>query len=339
MAQPFSMVGRPKEKVTATTIFASMCALTVSTTTVDGEISALSWWWSPCLGEDVISKVGASTVAMGGAGAAATADSAGGDGIDEDGCYLVNGQSIEGIIDGGRSKDNFLSRCDVNLVIVQAVGDALHLGEDAVLEKQSYILLSRNDVESLMRLEPANISSQNSFSVTEAESVEVEIELSDLLFDMCPIKQHLSMQENLIHDDQKLILLASLSDSLEYLADSVERLGESFEMTKIEYVEDQDAEDPDDFIISLTTQIVRRDEEMAPYITESKRNFVFGGISSVAANASIKALAQMKSINLLGVQQICRNSIALEQPLIRVKLRCSLLQPYPQLIVKQSNRG
>jgi len=27
----------------------------------------------------------------------------------------------------------------------------------------------------------------------------------------------------LIHDDQKLILLASLSDSLEYLADSVER--------------------------------------------------------------------------------------------------------------------
>jgi hypothetical protein len=27
----------------------------------------------------------------------------------------------------------------------------------------------------------------------------------------------------------------------------------------------------------------------------------------------IQALAQMKSINLLGVQQICRNSIALEQ--------------------------
>ncbi|KAK3121490.1 hypothetical protein QOZ80_8BG0654430 [Eleusine coracana subsp. coracana] len=243
---------------------------------------------------------------------------------------------------------------------------------EAVLEKQSYILLSRNDVESLMRLEPANISSQNSSSVTEAESVEVEIELSDLLFDMCPIKQ-----ENLIHDDQKLILLASLSDSLEYLADSVERLGESFvspatseskthiqhgqhsrsgsaipkglatlaneyrrlaidcvrvlrlemqletiyhmqEMTKIEYVEDQDAEDPDDFIISLTTQIVRRDEEMTPYITESKRNYVFGGISSVAANASIKALAQMKSINLLGVQQICRNSIALEQSLAAI---------------------
>jgi len=90
------------------------------------------------------------------------------------------------------------------------------------------------------------------------------------------------------------------------------------EMTKREYIEDQDAEDPDDFIISLTTQIARRDEEMAPYITESKRNYVFGGISSVAANASIKALAQMKSINLLGVQQICRNSVALEQALAAI---------------------
>jgi exocyst complex component 4 len=64
----------------------------------------------------------------------------------------------------------------------------------AVLEKQSYILLSRNDVESLMRLEPANISLHNSTSdhdnnVTDAEAVEVEIELSDLLLDMCPIKQ------------------------------------------------------------------------------------------------------------------------------------------------------
>jgi hypothetical protein len=35
-------------------------------------------------------------------------------------------------------------------------------------------------------------------------------------------------------------------------------------------------------------QIARRDEEMAPYITESERNYIFGGISSVAANASIK---------------------------------------------------
>uniref|UniRef100_A0A453RTN2 Exocyst complex component Sec8 n=1 Tax=Aegilops tauschii subsp. strangulata TaxID=200361 RepID=A0A453RTN2_AEGTS len=98
----------------------------------------------------------------------------------------------------------------------------------AVLEKQSYILLSRSDVESLMCLDPANASLQNSFGQLDNDipdaGIEVEIELSDLLLDMCPIKQ----QENLIHDDQKLILLASLSDSLEYLADSVERLGESF---------------------------------------------------------------------------------------------------------------
>lgn len=30
-------------------------------------------------------------------------------------------------------------------------------------------------------------------------------------------------QENLIRDDNKLVLLASLSDSLEYFADSIER--------------------------------------------------------------------------------------------------------------------
>lgn len=45
-----------------------------------------------------------------------------------------------------------------------------------------------------MRLEPANIYLQNSTNqpdnnVTDAEAVEVEIELSDLLLDMCPIKQ------------------------------------------------------------------------------------------------------------------------------------------------------
>ena len=31
------------------------------------------------------------------------------------------------------------------------------------------------------------------------------------------------VQENLIRDDNKLVLLASLSDSLEYVADSIER--------------------------------------------------------------------------------------------------------------------
>ncbi|KAF9625142.1 hypothetical protein IFM89_019356 [Coptis chinensis] len=211
---------------------------------------------------------------------------------------------------------------------------------EAVLEKQSYMLIGRHDVEGLMRLDPSSACLPNSSGKlilenngTDAETVEVEIEMSDLLLSLRPIKQ-----ENLIRDDNKLILLASLSDSLEYVADSIERLGQtslkssnkaeesqtkghrhtrtssaatrdlaSFaeeyrrlaidclkvlrvemqletifhiqEMTSRGYVEDQDAEEPDDFIISLTAQ----------------------------------ALADMKSINLFGVQQICRNSIALEQ--------------------------
>lgn len=251
---------------------------------------------------------------------------------------------------------------------------------EAVLEKQSYLLLGRNDVEKLMRLDPANACLQNSYgqmmenNVSDTESIEAEREMGDLLLTLRPIKQ-----ENLIHDDSKVILLASLSDSLEFLADSVERFGESIvrsatgsegnnhpyqtnhhrrtpsvltktlasladeyrklaidcmkvlrlemqletifhiqEMACREYLEDQEAEEPDDFIISLTSQITRRDEEMAPFIAEWKRNYIFGGISIIAANSSIQVLGEMKSINLLGVQQICRNSIALEQALAAI---------------------
>ncbi|XP_024025948.1 exocyst complex component SEC8 [Morus notabilis] len=245
---------------------------------------------------------------------------------------------------------------------------------EAVLEKQSYMLIGRHDIEKLMRLDPASACLPNAVSQlninnhpTDAETVEFESELCDLLLNLRPIKQ-----ENLIRDDNKLILLASLSDSLEYVADSIERLGQattkvpslveesgkknhsqssttpsrdlaSFadeyrklavdclkvlrvemqletifhmqEMTTREYLEDQDAEEPDGFIISLTAQIMRRDEEMAPFVAGVKRNYIFGGICSIAANASMTALADMKSINLFGVQQICRNSIALEQAL------------------------
>ncbi|XP_050387688.1 exocyst complex component SEC8 [Argentina anserina] len=248
---------------------------------------------------------------------------------------------------------------------------------EAVLEKQSYMLIGRHDIEQLMRLDPASAYLPNAFGqsnvethATDAENYEIELELSELLLNLRPIKQ-----DNLIHDDNKLILLASLSDSLEYVAESIERLGEttfnapnqvdgggkklhrrtssvpardlaSFadeyrklaidclkvlrvemqletnfhmqEMTNREYMEDQDAEEPDDFIISLTAQITRRDEEMAPFISSPKRNYIFGGICSVAANTSIRALADMKCINLFGVQQICRNSIALEQALAAI---------------------
>ncbi|GAU33498.1 hypothetical protein TSUD_72600 [Trifolium subterraneum] len=245
---------------------------------------------------------------------------------------------------------------------------------EAVLEKQSYMLIGRHDIEKLMRIDPSSAylpNLQGPFNLEsnsyDAETIEAELELSELLLKLRPIKQ-----ENLIHDDNKLILLASLSDSLEYVADSIERLGQttqiasnhiggkhhnhsdsaptrslaSFaqdyrklaidclkvlriemqletifhmqEMTNTEYLDDQDAEEPDDFVISLTAQITRRDEEMAPFISNAKRNYIFGGICGVAANASIKALADMKSINLFGVQQICRNSIALEQALAAI---------------------
>lgn len=252
---------------------------------------------------------------------------------------------------------------------------------EAVLEKQSYMLIGRHDVEGLMRVDPASVylldsagQSHLENSGTDAETVEVEIEMSDLLLNLRPIKQ-----ENLIRDDNKLILLASLSDSLEYVADSIESLGQASsrssnqleeenhkkqahhhkrtssvptrdlasyaeeyrrlaidclkvlrvemqletifhmqEMSSREYVEDQDAEEPDDFIISLTAQITRRDEEMAPFVAEKKRTYIFGGICGVAANASIKALGDIKSINLFGVQQICRNSIALEQAIAAI---------------------
>ncbi|CAL5404367.1 unnamed protein product [Camellia sinensis] len=261
---------------------------------------------------------------------------------------------------------------------------------EAVLEKLSYMLIGRHDVENLMRLDPASACLPNSLgqpnmenNASDAETVEVEMGMSDLLLNLRPIRQ-----DNLIRDDNKLILLASLSDSLEYVADSIESVDDgngkkaasdliwdhmiwlgktctrasnqveenrkqvrrhsrtnsglpkdlaSFaeeyrklaidclkvlrvemqletvfhmqEMTNREYLEDQDAEEPDDFIISFTAQtprdflITRRDQEMAPFVAGVKRSYIFGGICSVAANSSIK---------------ICRNSIALEQALAAI---------------------
>ncbi|KAJ6892853.1 exocyst complex component SEC8-like isoform X4 [Populus alba x Populus x berolinensis] len=71
------------------------------------------------------------------------------------------------------------------------------------------------------------------------------------------------------------------------------------EMTNREYLEDQDAEEPDDFVIALTAQITRRDEEMAPFVASAKQNYIFGGICSIAANASIK-VCQSSEVNVLG---------------------------------------
>ncbi|TXG49465.1 hypothetical protein EZV62_025340 [Acer yangbiense] len=239
----------------------------------------------------------------------------------------------------------------------------------SILEKQSYMLIGRYDIEKLMRIEPASASLPNAIgqsniqnTIADAETVEVESELSELLLSLPPIRQ-----ENLIRDDNKLVLLASLSDSLELgqatfrvsnqveehskhhntrssskptrdlasFADEYRKLAidclkvlrvemqletifHMQEMRSREYLDDQDAEEPDDFIISLIAQITRRDEEMAPFVAAVMRNYIFGGICSIAATASIKVLGDMKSINLFGVQQICRNSIALEQALVAI---------------------
>ena len=66
----------------------------------------------------------------------------------------------------------------------------------AVLEKQSYMLIGRHDIEKLMRFDPASAYLPNSVSesnmassASDAESLEIESELSELLFNLRPIKQ------------------------------------------------------------------------------------------------------------------------------------------------------
>lgn len=41
-------------------------------------------------------------------------------------------------------------------------------------------------------------------------------------------------------------------------------------------------------LLELLFQITRRDEEMAPFIAEAKRKYIFGGICNVAANTFIR---------------------------------------------------
>lgn len=66
----------------------------------------------------------------------------------------------------------------------------------AVLEKQSYMLIGRHDIENLMGLDPASACLPNSLgppnmenNASDAEGVEVELEISDLLMNLRPIKQ------------------------------------------------------------------------------------------------------------------------------------------------------
>lgn len=66
----------------------------------------------------------------------------------------------------------------------------------AVLEKQSYMVIGRHDIEKLMRLDPASVYLPNAPHrsnvrnvASDAESAEIESELSELLLNLRPIKQ------------------------------------------------------------------------------------------------------------------------------------------------------
>lgn len=66
----------------------------------------------------------------------------------------------------------------------------------AVLEKQSYMLIGRHDIEKLMRLDPVSACLQSTLhqsavrnSGSHSEVVDVEAELSELFLSLRPIKQ------------------------------------------------------------------------------------------------------------------------------------------------------
>ncbi|KAL2621943.1 hypothetical protein R1flu_002148 [Riccia fluitans] len=252
---------------------------------------------------------------------------------------------------------------------------------EAVLGSFSSDVIGRPDVSGLMKQEPANVVLEAGFlsqlgqnisldGPLDAEGLEVEMELNNLLLSLRPIKQ-----EHLIKDNSKLVLLAALSDTLDFLSDSVQQLGQQqsqglterkrkdqhqvrrhhrrtnsaltaglgaladkfhalsseclrtlrVEMQlqavshlaeiRNEYVCDQDAEEPEDFIIAFTTQIMRRDEEIAPYLPPLKRGYIFGGICSITSATFVKSLNEMKAVNMLGIRQICRNCTAVQQSL------------------------
>nr|KAJ0220935.1 hypothetical protein LSAT_V11C200091690 [Lactuca sativa] len=241
--------------------------------------------------------------------------------------------------------------------LVKYVQTFLERTYERFLEKQSYMLIGRHDIENLMRRDPASAFLPTSLAhahangdnhIADAESDGVELEISALLMKLRPIKQFyfIYFKEKMCHviyrfgnasakaSDEEVEQemndvkptpghghhkrnasvahkdLASFADDYRKLAIDCLKV-----MATREYLEDQDAEEPDDYVISLITQITRRDEVIGPFIAPTKRNYVFGGICAVASHASIKALAEMKRINLFGVQQICRNTIALEQAL------------------------
>jgi hypothetical protein len=99
----------------------------------------------------------------------------------------------------------------------------------AVLGSLSSSVIGRPDVFNLMKQEPANSLLEATYLLQlgqkviadgplDAEGLEVEMEMNNLLLSLRPIKQ-----EQLIIDNHKLVLLAALSDSLDYLSESAQQ--------------------------------------------------------------------------------------------------------------------
>eukprot|EP00475_Leptophrys_vorax_P008622 TRINITY_DN15589_c0_g4_i1.p1 TRINITY_DN15589_c0_g4~~TRINITY_DN15589_c0_g4_i1.p1 ORF type:complete len:432 (+),score=37.25 TRINITY_DN15589_c0_g4_i1:152-1297(+) len=245
---------------------------------------------------------------------------------------------------------------------------------EAVLGSLSSALIGRPDMDALMAqqaaagllaegdLLPAEVEAAREDPPLDSDMYELDLEIFGKLFALRPVKE-----EQLILDISKLVLLAALSDTLEYFADAILRLGrpkpaasqrrkasarrppaltsalqrlsdkyrqlarEALHTLRVEmqlqclfhlqfmptrsYVNDIDAEEPEDFIVALTAQLTRVDEEMTVYIAPPRRYYVFGGICSLAATGLIRALSELPAINSLGVRQVQRNCIALQQTL------------------------
>ncbi|KAH7315642.1 hypothetical protein KP509_21G058500 [Ceratopteris richardii] len=248
---------------------------------------------------------------------------------------------------------------------------------EAVLGSLSSSIVGRPDFEQLMRQEPDSIlldsmqvqdlDKRSLEQVLDPDGLEVEMEINNLLLSYRPLKQ-----EHLISDCNKLVLLAALSDSLEYVAVTIERLGQStvgpspgkgqeqayhhrrtssaltsslgvladkyqalsseclrtlrieIQLTALYHIQcmsgrnymiDQDAEEPEDFVLSLSMQITRSDEELMPYIPSYNRKYIFGGICGLLCTYFIKVLTDMGTINIFGIRQVCQNCIGIEQAL------------------------
>lgn len=81
------------------------------------------------------------------------------------------------------------------------------------------------------------------------------------------------------------------------------------------YICENDAEDPEDFIVAITSQMTRMNEELSIYLSPARRCYVLGGVCGLAATGLIGGLSGVEGVNLLGVRQIQRNRQQLQQSL------------------------